>query len=557
LTAAAVRTGLLVALVCGSAGCAASDRRGTASQSAALASASAQITAASLAAPMRFLSSDLLEGRGPGTRGDEIARRYIASEMEEIGLLPGGSDGGWEQPIEMVGLTTVLPPHWDFTNGAQRVRLDPSTDFVVATGVGTARAGIDGAELVFVGYGIQAPEYAWDDFKGADLRGKVLLFLNNDPDWDPQLFAGTRRLYYGRWTYKFESAARQGAAGAIVIHTAESASYPWQTVQTSWSGENSRLVDADEQALQIRAWLSEDAAKRIAALGGQSLDALTRAARSRDFAPLPLGVRTAIHVKNVVRRYQTANVIGILPGNDATLAGQAVIYTAHHDHLGSKLGADGRRIIYNGALDNAAGIAQLLAVARAFRAAPAPRRSVIFVAVAAEEQQLLGSLYYVDHPNVAPSQMVANINFDGGNVWGRTRDVSVVGYGKSSLDRYAAAAAAKQGRTLTDERFPERGVFYRSDQFNFARAGVPVLFARSGIDYIGRPEGWGREQVDAWIAAHYHQPSDDFDPAWNFDGMIEDAELTFEVGYALAQSSDMPQWTPGDEFEGVRKQAVR
>jgi Zn-dependent M28 family amino/carboxypeptidase len=553
----AARNALLIALLCGCIGCAATGHRGAAPPPAALAAAHAQITAASLAAPMRFLSSDLLEGRGPGTRGDEIARRYIASEMEEIGLQPGGSDGGWEQPIEMIGLTTTPPPHWDFASGKSHLRLDPSTDFVVATGVGAERAGIDDAELVFVGYGIQAPEYAWDDFKGADLRGKVLVLLNNDPDWDPQLFAGTRRLYYGRWTYKYESAARQGAAGAIVVHTTESAAYPWQTVQTSWTGENSRLADASQQPLQIKAWVSEDAAKRIVALGGHSLDELTAAARSRDFAPLPLGVRTSVHVKNLVRRYRTANVIGVLPGNDTALARQAVVYTAHHDHLGSKLGPDGQRIIYNGALDNAAGVAQLLAVARAFRVAPPPRRSVVFAAVAAEEQQLLGSEYYVAHPSVPPSQMVANINFDGGNVWGRTRDVSVVGYGKSTLDGYAAAAATGQGRMLVDERFPERGMFYRSDQFNFARAGVPVLFARSGIDYIGRPEGWGREQVDAWITAHYHQPSDDFDPSWNFDGMIEDAQLTFDVGYALAQSSDMPQWTPGDEFEGVRKQSAR
>jgi Zn-dependent M28 family amino/carboxypeptidase len=517
-----------------------------------VAAAHAQITAAALAAPIRFLSSDLLEGRGPGTVGDAIARSYIAAEMEGIGLAPGAPGGSWEQPLELVGLTTTPPAQWDFVRGGRRVRLARSSDFVVATGVGSTQAQISDAELVFVGYGIQAPEYQWDDFKGMDLRGKVLVFLNNDPDWDPNLFAGTRRLYYGRWTYKYESAARQGAAGAIIVHTPASASYPWQTVQTSWMGENSRLGDEADAGLHIQAWVSEDAAARLADLAGHSLAALTSAARSRDFTPIPLGVATSLRVDNEVRRYQTANVIGVLRGSDPALADQAVIYTAHHDHLGTKPGPDGRRAIYNGALDNASGIAELLAVARAFRTAPPARRSVIFAAVAAEEQQLLGSAYFVSQATVPARNMVANINFDGGNIWGRTRDVAVVGYGKSTLDQWAAAAAAKQGRVLVAERFPERGMFYRSDQFNFARAGVPVLYARGGIDYVGRPEDWGREQIDAWIAAHYHQPSDDFDASWNFDGMIEDTQLAFDVGYALAQSTEMPQWVPGDEFEATR-----
>jgi Zn-dependent M28 family amino/carboxypeptidase len=522
-----------------------------------LAAAQAQINAASLAAPIRFLSSDLFEGRGPGTVGDALARSYIASEMEGIGLVPGAPDGRWQQPVELVGLTAALPAHWDFVRARRRVQLDRDTDFVAATGVGSAHASIENAPLVFVGYGIQAPEYEWDDFKGADLRGTVLVVLNNDPDWDPALFAGVRRLYYGRWTYKYESAARQGAVGAIIIHTPASASYPWQTVQASWSGENSRLAGVPAgQELQIQAWISEDAAARIFGLAGQSLESLSNAARSRDFVPIPLGVSTSVRVTNRVRPYTTANVIGALPGNDATLADQAVIYSAHHDHLGAKPAPDGRPAIYNGALDNAAGIAQLLAIARAFRAAPPTRRTVVFVALAAEEQQLLGSAYFVNHPTVPSGKMVANINFDGGNIWGRTRDVSVIGYGKSTLDQWAAASAAKQGRVLVAERFPERGMFYRSDQFNFARAGVPVLFARSGIDYIGRPEGWGREQTDAWIATHYHQPSDDFDPTWNFDGMVEDAQLGFDVGYALAQSADMPAWVPGDEFEAARLRAL-
>jgi Zn-dependent M28 family amino/carboxypeptidase len=513
------------------------------------------ITAPALAGPMRFLASDLLEGRGPGTRGDALARAYIASEMEEIGLRPGGTDGGWEQPIELIGLRTEVPDHWDFTSDRRRLRLERA-DFVATTGVAAEHAAVVDAEVVFVGYGIQAPEYGWDDFKGADLRGKVLLMLNDDPDWDPALFAGARRLYYGRWTYKYESAARQGAAGAIILHTPQSAAYPWQTVQTSWSGENSRLPDDRRPQLQIQGWVTEEAGERIATLAGHSLESLTAEARRREFAPIPLGVTTSLAVSNRVRRYQTANVIGALAGSDPALRNQAVVYTAHHDHLGMKTDPGGQAVIYNGALDNAAGVAQLLAIARAFAAAAPPRRSVLFITLAAEEQGLLGSEYYVAHPTVPPAQIVAAINFDGGNVWGRTRDVSVVGYGKSTVDSWAADAAGAQDRVLVDERFPERGMFYRSDQFNFARSGVPVLYARGGIDFIGRPQGWGLEQVDAWIASHYHQPTDDFDPTWNLDGMVEDACFSFAVGYALAQSAEMPTWTPGDEFESVRVRAL-
>jgi Zn-dependent M28 family amino/carboxypeptidase len=512
------------------------------------------ITPAVLAAPMRFLASDLLEGRGPGTRGDALARAYIASEMEEIGLQPGAPDGGWEQPVELIGLRTDLPSHWDFTSDRRRLRLERA-DFVATSAVVGEHAAIDDAEVVFVGYGIQAPEYEWDDFKGTDLRGKVLLMLNDDPDWDPSLFAGKRRLYYGRWTYKYESAARQGAAGAIILHTPKSAAYPWQTVQTSWGGENSRLPDDPRPVLQVQGWVTEEAGERIATLAGQSLASLVAEARERGFVPIPLGVTTSLTVSNRVRRYQTANVIGVLPGTDPALRQQAVIYTAHHDHLGSETDPSGRAVIYNGALDNAAGVAQMLAIARAFAAAP-PRRSVVFIALAAEEQGLLGSEYYVAHPTVPPAQIVAAINFDGGNVWGRTRDVSVVGYGKSTVDDWAADAAGAQDRVLVEERFPERGMFYRSDQFNFARSGVPVLYARGGIDFIDRPPGWGLAQVDAWIASQYHQPSDDFDPTWNLDGMVEDARFSFAVGYALAQSAEMPTWTPGDEFESVRVRAL-
>jgi Zn-dependent M28 family amino/carboxypeptidase len=522
-----------------------------------LRAAEAHITGGALAAPIRFLADDALEGRGPGTRGDALARLYIATQMQVLGLEPAGPGGDWEQPFELLGITSSAPAEWTLDGSRGRVRLRNQPDFVATSPVAGGTAALAAAEVVFVGYGIEAPEYQWDDFKGVDVRGKVLLMLNNDPDWDPALFAGKRRLYYGRWTYKYESAARHGAAGAIIVHTDESASYPWQTVQTSWSGENARLPDGSGPSLGVQAWVTEASAARIAARGGQDLGRLVVAARRREFVPVPLGVRTSLRLHTTVRRYRTANVLGRLPGRDARLRDEVVVYTAHHDHLGTKRDAAGRGAIYNGAVDNAAGIAQLLAVARAFAALPQPpKRSILFVAVAAEEQGLLGSEYYTRHPTVAPGRMVANINFDGGNIWGRTRDVPVVGLGKSTLDEYVRAAAARQGREVVDEPFPERGTLYRSDQFNFARIGVPVLYMAQGIEVIGRPPGWGRAQNEAWVATHYHQPSDDFDAAWNLDGMVENARLAFAVGYAVAEAAQPPAWTPGDEFESARQRAL-
>ncbi len=516
--------------------------------------AARRITVDALAAPIRFLSDDLLEGRAPGTRGDALSRLYIKEQMQSLGLRPGGAGGNWEQPVELVGVTTTAPARWGFAGPLGRLQLANREEFVAVSPQLKPAVAINGAELVFVGYGIEAPEYDWDDFKGVDVRGKVLLMLNNDPDWDPELFAGRRRLYYGRWTYKHESAARHGARGAIIIHTDASAGYPWQTVQTSWSGENSRLPDDGAPEVPVHAWVTEDAAARLVALGGRDLAALVEAARRRDFRPVPLKVTTSLQLRNKQRRYRTANVLGVLPGGDPALANQFVVYTAHHDHLGVQPRGKGKDAIYNGALDNAAGIAQMLAVARAFTALPdAPRRSILFLAVAAEEQGLLGSAYYCRHPTVPPARLAANLNIDGGNIWGRTRDVTAVGFGKSTLDTVAEAAADAQGRTYGDDPFPERGHFYRSDQFNLARIGVPALFLNEGLDFVGRPPDWGRAQVDAWLEQHYHQPSDEMDATWVLDGMVDDARLLFAIGRRVADADQPPRWLAGDEFEAVER----
>jgi Zn-dependent M28 family amino/carboxypeptidase len=516
--------------------------------------AAATITATTLAAPIRFLADDELEGRAPGTRGDRLARQYIISMMAGTGLEPGGPGGQWEQPFALVGVRTIAPRRWVFSQQRRQFDLQPA-EFVAVGGRFQPEVGVTGGEVIFVGYGMQAPEYQWDDFKGVDVRGKVLLMLNNDPDWDPALFAGRRRLYYGRWTYKYESAARQGAAGAIIIHTDESAGYPWHTVQTSWSGENSHLPDSDRGAVAIQAWITESAASRLVAFAGQDLAALIAAARERAFMPVPLGVTTSLTLRNELRHYQTANVLGLLAGRDPVHRDEVVIVTAHHDHLGTTT-RDGEQVVYNGAVDNAAGIAQLLALARACRAlSEPPRRSILFVSVGAEEQGLLGSAYYAAHPTFPVARIMANLNFDGGNIWGRTRDIAGVGFGKSTLDAYVRAAAGAQHRIYVDEAFPERGAFYRSDQFSFAKIGVPALFLRPGIDFIGRPEGWGKEQTEAWIAHHYHQPSDDFDPSWNLDGMVEDTRLAFAVVRMVTETTDVPAWVPGDEFAAVREKS--
>jgi Zn-dependent M28 family amino/carboxypeptidase len=519
--------------------------------------AKTHITAPILEAPIRFLASDALEGRGPATKADEITRLYLASQLMSLGLEPGGPDGKWEQPFDIVGITARLPAVWSFRGSNGSVDLQYSDDYIAGSGVQGDTAEIRDAELVFVGYGIQAPEFEWDDFKGVDLKGKLLVMLNNDPDWDPNLFAGNRRLYYGRWTYKYESGARQGAAGVIIIHTTPSAGYPWQVVQTSWSGEQFEVPAGDEPRVQLKAWATEEATKRLLASGGHSLESLVAAARKRSFKPVPLGIRTTLESRNEITSAKTANVAGLLRGSDPKLKEEVVIYSAHHDHLGvGDPDSKGDRI-NNGAVDNASGTSQLLAMARAMAALPQrPRRSVLFLFVAAEEQGLLGSRYYAAHPTFAPGRLAANLNSDSANHLGRTRDIAFIDLGKSSLDDVAHSVAAMQGRTEKGDNFPDRGYFYRSDHFAFAHIGVPALSVEPGVEYTGKPDGWGKAQVEAYEAERYHQPSDEISDSWSYEGMIEDAQLGLYMGWLVAQADEMPSWKPGDEFEAARKKAL-
>jgi Zn-dependent M28 family amino/carboxypeptidase len=519
--------------------------------------AAGRIDARTLGAPLRFLAHDLLEGRGPGSRGDELARVYLASRLEGLGYLPGAADGSYQQKFEMVGVRARAPERWSFAAGGRRVELARHTEFVATSGVQAPVAEIENAELVFVGYGIQAPEYAWDDFGGADLRGKLLLVMNNDPDWDDALFAGQTRLYYGRWRYKYETAARLGAAGAILVHTTPSAGYPWQVVQTSWGGEEFELPAAGEPRSQLEGWITEDAARRLLAAAGRDLDALVAAAKSRGFRPVPLGITTSLRLDNELRRIETGNVLGLLPGSDPRLAAEVVVYTAHHDHLGAGAPDAEGDAIYNGAIDNATGVSQLLALAEAFAALPArPRRSILFAFVAAEEQGLLGSQHYAQNPTFPPGRIAANVNFDAGNVFGRTRDVTYIGFGKSSLDAVVVAAAARQGRVVVGDQFPDRGSFYRSDQFNFAKIGVPALYLDGGTQFVGKDPEFGKTLQERYESTCYHQPCDELSPDWDLSGLVEDTRLGFLCGLHLATADELPSWNPGDEFEAARRRAL-
>ncbi len=515
------------------------------------------ITRASLEGPIRFLSSDLLEGRGPATRGDQLARLYLQTQLESIGYQPAFAQGAWQQPFDIVGLKAQFPATWSFQGKGGSTALAWSTDYIAASGLQEPAVSLENAELVFVGYGIQAPEFQWDDFKGADLKGKILVVMNNDPDWDPNLFAGKRRLYYGRWDYKYETAARLGATGVIIIHTTPSAGYPWQVVQSSWGGEQFQLPAAGEPRLKVRAWATEDAVRRLMKAAGQDLDKLVTAAHSRAFKPVALSLRTSLSFTNTLSRVQTANVGGILPGNDPKLAAQVVILSAHHDHFGiGEADATGDRI-YHGAVDNASGCAQVLAIARSLaQLHERPRRSIIALFVAGEERGLLGSKYYAEHPSVPAGLIAADVNIDGGNIFGRTRDATLISMGKSSLDAIAEVIAKSQGRTLQGDQFPDRGSYYRSDQFSFAKIGVPALFFGDGTDVIGQPSGWGRKQIEEWELKKYHQPGDRLEANWNFDGMIEDAQLDMLSAWVIAQADAMPTWKPGDEFEAARTRAI-
>jgi hypothetical protein len=526
--------------------------------SAAEKAAAQAITENVLRGHVRFLASDLLEGRAPASRGEVIALQYVQAQMEALGLEPGAPGGGWIQKVPLVGIVGNVPQKTAVTKGSEKVEFTRLDDYVAFSGTQKPQSSISGAEVVFVGYGIVAPEFQWDDYKDVDVKGKVLLMMNNDPEDDPKLFAGKTRLWYGRWDYKYMIAAQKGAVGAFIIHTQPSAGYPWQVVTSSWSRERFELPYEGEPRVEIKGWFTEDASKKIAALGGQDLDRLRAAALKRDFRPVPLGVQFSMAIQNTVQTKEGGNVVGKITGSDARLSKEAVVYTAHHDHLGMKTDPKpGEDAIYNGALDNASGVSAMLAIAKAFSELPKkPRRSVYFASVTAEEQGLLGSEYFAKHPPIEAGRIAADINIDGVGIFGRTTDLTMVGLGKSSLDATVLALAKMQGRVVKPDQFPDRGFFYRSDQFNLAKVGVPAAYFDSGTDVVGKPAGWGKQRIEEWEDKHYHQPSDELKDDWDLAGAIEDVRLDFWLGVKVANADRMPEWNRGDEFEAARKKAL-
>lgn len=500
------------------------------------------------------LSSDKMEGRAPATRGDSLATDYIVSQYKAIGLEPAGENGMYLQKVPIIG-TRLLPGSMiEIKRGGKSLPLHVSNEAVIMSGFLQPNVSLKDAEMVFVGYGVVAPEQNWDDYKGMDVKGKVLLMLNNDPpSEDPTFFGGKARTYYGRWTYKYEIAAKKGAAGAIIIHTTESAGYPYQVVQNSWSRERFDL-DAENPAgrITLKGWTTEDATKKYLSMAGFDLAKLTKDAESRDFKPVPLGLKVSTSMKFSVRKLATNNIVGLLPGSDPELSKQYIVFSSHYDHLGIGKPVNGDSI-NNGALDNASGTSMMLTLAKAFSAMETkPKRSLLFAAVAAEEYGLLGSQYYAQNPTVPHATIAANMNIDGINIWGKTTDITLLGWDRSSLGAEVDAVAREMKMAIKPDAYPEQGYFYRSDHFNFAKVGIPCLYLDNGTDFIGKPPTYAKEMVDQFNEKHYHQPSDELRDDWNFDGALQQAEFVLRVVKRIANNPAMPTWNKGDEFEAAR-----
>lgn len=516
------------------------------------------INTSTLMGHIRFLSHDLLEGRAPGTRGDELARTYVAAQMEMLGLEPGGDNGTFFQRVPIVAMRTDPSAVLTVAGRKKSVELKFGSEFVGFPGIQQEHVSLADAGIVFVGYGIVAPEQEWDDYKDVDVKGKILLMLNNDPSPDdPGMFGGKARTYYGRWTYKYEIAGRKGAAGAIIVHTTESAGYGWNVVESSWSRERFELEGQPGAARTVlNAWTTSAATDKILELAGQNFNDLEQLAQSKDFRPVPLGITLSTSLHTDIRRVETSNAIGLLRGSDPELRHEAVVLTAHYDHLGIGKPVNGDSIC-NGALDNASGLSAMLNVAHMYASmVPTPRRTLVFAAVGAEESGLLGSQYYAENPTFPPAKIAANINIDGINIFGKTKDIVLIGMGKTSMDDIVKSVATWQGRAVKPDQFPEQGTFYRSDQFNFAKIGVPCLYPRSGLEYVGKPVDFGKQMVEEYIRKHYHQPSDEIRPDWDLSGAVEDLQLLYLVGLTIASADEMPTWTAGDEFEGIRLKSL-
>jgi Zn-dependent M28 family amino/carboxypeptidase len=523
--------------------------------------AEAEITADRLMDHISTLASDEFQGRAPGTRGEELTVAYLVEAFQELGLEPAAADGSFTQTVPLIAYTPrpqarfqvgdeVLEPSFPDEYVARSRRLEPSVE-------------LEGSELVFVGYGVVAPEFDWDDYEGADVSGKTLLMLVNDPpvpmedhpdQLDPEAFRGEAMTYYGRWTYKYEIGQERGADAVIVIHETGPAGYPFSVISGAFGGEGFDVPSEDAGSrLAVESWIDEGTARSLFDAAGHDFDALKAAAARRDFQPVELDASVDFSVETTTREIESRNVVARIPGSDPDRQGEHVIYTAHWDHFG----VDDEGNVFNGAVDNASGTGALLPTARAFMALPEPPdRSILFLALTAEENGLLGARWYVENPLFPLETTLAVINMDVMNPWGPTRDIEVIGYGNTTLEELLEDAAEAQGRRVRPDASPQLGFYYRSDHFEFARVGVPALYTSGGVDYVDRPESWGQERWARWTAEDYHTPGDSIGGDWDLTGMAQDVRLLFRVGLEVANTDVWPSWYEGTEFRAVREAAL-
>jgi Zn-dependent M28 family amino/carboxypeptidase len=523
------------------------------------------ITPDGLLAQIKVLSSDEFEGRAPGSKGEELSIKYIADQFKAAGLKPGNPDNSYFQEVPLAGIKS--DPRMMFVpSGKPPIELKFADDFVASSARLQNEIKIENSDLVFVGYGVVAPEYGWDDYKDADLHGKTILMLINDPQvpdpkdpskLDDKLFRGRAMTYYGRWTYKYEIAARKGAAAALIIHETEPAAYPWQVVRSSWAKENFELDNPDKNmdAVPIRSWITVDVARKLFADCGEDFDALKKSAVSKDFRPVPLKAKVKIELKQTIRPFKSHNVIGKFDGADPKLKNEYVIYSAHWDHLGRHPELEGDQV-FNGAVDNASGVAAVITIAGAFQKLdPAPKRSILFISTTAEEAGLLGAKWYCEHPLYPLEKTLADINIDTLNVWGKSRDIEDISFGFSDLDDILAAAAKQQGRSMIPNPRPEKGNIYRADNFEFSKAGVPSLYIGKNQHLLSRPDN-APLRADEYDLKDYHQVTDEVRADWDLSGAVQDIDLVFEVGYEVANAGNFPEWKPGNEFKPKRDQMM-
>jgi len=512
------------------------------------------ITAEDLSADVQVLGSDEFEGRKPSSAGEEKTIRFLKEEFQKLGLQPGNGDS-YFQEVPLVEITSNSDSKLNIKGKGKSGTFAYSNEYMAWTKRIVGKASIKNSEVIFVGYGTVAPEYDWNDYAGLDVRGKTVVMLVNDPGFvtqDSSLFKGNSMTYYGRWTYKYEEAARQGAAGAFIIHETKPASYPWEVVSGSWSGPQFDLVSDDNNMSRcaIEGWFTIGSTRAIFKQAGLDLEALKQAATTREFEAVPMGLTASLDLSNNIRHSRSKNVIAVIPGQDR--ADEYVFYMAHWDHLGKDPNLEGDQI-YNGAFDNATGTAGLLELAEAFAILPNPvSRTIVFLAVTAEEDGLLGSRYYASNPIYPRNKTVAAINMDGLNVFGKMKDITVIGYGNSDLDNYLEEEAKKQRRYVRPDPNPEKGYFYRSDHFSFGKEGIPALYCDNGIDHVEHGEAWTHEQMDKYTAEKYHKPADEFDPNWDLSGAVDDLRLFFRLGYRLGRESTFPNWKEGTEFKAKR-----